>query len=119
MIEGRRTARAQVQVVPSGRHTDRATVRITIHEGRNRQVRKMFDAIGHPVDQLRRVAIGPIRDPGLKTGQWRDLSADEVAALNRASQTSTETKTPREPRTQKPERSGQDQGAPRRPRRYQ
>jgi 23S rRNA pseudouridine2605 synthase len=85
-IDGRRTEPAQLQVVPD-RTADRAIVRITIHEGRNRQVRRMFDAIGHPVDELRRVAIGPIRDKQLKSGAWRDLSAAEVAALKRAAQT--------------------------------
>ena len=50
------------------RRSDRTT------EGRNRQVRKMCDAIGHPVDRLRRVAIGPIRDARLKPGQWRELT---------------------------------------------
>ena len=64
-----------------GRKGGHARLRITIREGRNRQVRKMFDAIGHPVDQLTRVAIGPIRDTRLKTGHWRDLTAAEVAAL--------------------------------------
>src|SRR5262245_29790371 len=61
-----------------------ATVRITIREGRNRQVRKMFEAIGHPVDHLRRVAIGPIKDERLKVGRWRELSAAEVEKLKRA-----------------------------------
>ena len=51
---------------------------ITIREGRNRQVRKMCDAIGHPVEHLKRVAIGPIRDPRLKLGHWRELITDEV-----------------------------------------
>jgi 23S rRNA pseudouridine2605 synthase len=85
-IDGRRTEPAQLQVV-ADRNADRATVRITIHEGRNRQVRRMFDAIGHPVDQLRRVAIGPIRDTRLKIGEWRDLNATEVSALKKAAQT--------------------------------
>lgn len=82
-IDGRRTQRADVRLVPS-RHDDRATIRITITEGRNRQVRRMFDAVGHPVDQLRRVAIGPLKDSRLKLGQWRDLTTDEVRALKRA-----------------------------------
>jgi hypothetical protein len=56
---------------------------IVIHEGRNRQVRKMFEAIGHPVVRLRRVAIGPIRDAKLRPGDFRELSGDEVAALKR------------------------------------
>jgi len=86
VIDGRRTEPAQLQLVPD-RAADRATVRITIHEGRNRQVRRMFDAIGHPVDQLRRVAIGPIKDGRLKPGQWRDLTGAEVNALKRTTHT--------------------------------
>jgi 23S rRNA pseudouridine2605 synthase len=96
-IEGRRTERADVQLV-AGRAADRATVRITIHEGRNRQVRKMFDAIGHPVDELRRTAIGPIQDRRLPLGRWRDLSAGEVAALKRAAARELPPNTPAEPR---------------------
>jgi pseudouridine synthase len=83
-IEGRRTAPAQVQLLGSGKDGARATLRITIHEGRHRQVRKMFDAIGHPVDDLRRVAIGPIKDPRLRVGAWRDLTDDEVRMLRKA-----------------------------------
>lgn len=82
-IDGRRTEHADVRLVP-GRQEGRATVRVTIAEGRNRQVRRMFDAIGHPVDQLRRVAIGPLRDSRLKPGQWRELTDDEVRALKKA-----------------------------------
>jgi len=80
-IDGRRTAPAQVSLVPGRRDGPHSTLRLTIHEGRNRQVRKMCEAIGHPVDRLRRVAIGPIRDERLKPGQWRDLTAEEVARL--------------------------------------
>lgn len=81
-IEGRRTEPAHVQLTP-GRHEGHATLRITISEGRNRQVRKMFDAIGHPVDYLRRIAIGPLKDARLRQGQWRDLTEAEVAALRK------------------------------------
>jgi 23S rRNA pseudouridine2605 synthase len=66
------------------RAVNKATLHITIREGRNRQVRKMFEAIGHPVDSLRRVAIGPINDPRLKVGQWRELSREEVERLRKA-----------------------------------
>jgi len=58
-----------------------ATLLISVREGRNRQVRKMCEAIGHPVDRLRRVAIGPIRDGRLKPGEWRELTPDEVKRL--------------------------------------
>ena len=84
-IDGRRTDPAHVALTP-GYHEGHATLRITIAEGRNRQVRKMFDAIGHPVDYLRRISIGPLKDPRLKQGYWRDLDAAEVAALKKAVQ---------------------------------
>jgi pseudouridine synthase len=61
-----------------------ATLLITVREGRNRQVRKMCEAIGHPVDRLKRVAIGPIRDSRLKPGEWRELTPDEVKKLRSA-----------------------------------
>jgi pseudouridine synthase len=77
-LEGRRTAPAEVKAVGPSHLV------ITIHEGRNRQVRKMCEAIGHPVAALRRIAIGPIRDARLKPGQWRDLTDDEVRKLQRA-----------------------------------
>ncbi len=59
-------------------------LRITIHEGRNRQVRRMCDAIGHPVVRLVRTRIGPLTDRSLKPGTWRALAQDEVRALERA-----------------------------------
>lgn len=59
-------------------------LRITIHEGRNRQVRRMCDAIGHPVLRLVRVRIGPISDRSLRPGDWRELSPGERNALARA-----------------------------------
>jgi 23S rRNA pseudouridine2605 synthase len=59
-------------------------IRITIHEGRNRQVRRMFDAIGHEVVRLVRTRIGPLTDPTLQPGAWRVLDRDEVLDLQRA-----------------------------------
>jgi pseudouridine synthase len=58
-------------------------LRVTLREGRTRQIRRMFEAIGHPVSKLRRVAIGPIRDPHLTPGAYRRLSSEEIAALRR------------------------------------
>jgi 23S rRNA pseudouridine2605 synthase len=84
VLDGRRTAPAEVRLLPQRRDQDEVTIVITLHEGRNRQVRDMFDAVGHPVEHLRRVAIGPIRDPRLKLGFWRDLTAEEVDRLKRA-----------------------------------
>jgi 23S rRNA pseudouridine2605 synthase len=85
-IDGRATGPAQIALRAGGRRgDDSATLIVTIREGRNRQVRKMCEAIGHPVTHLKRVAIGPIRDPRLPLGRWRDLSAAEVAKLGAAS----------------------------------
>ena len=60
-------------------------LRIAIHEGRNRQVRRMCEAVGHPVVRLVRTRIGELTDRRLKPGEWRDLSQQEVRALERAS----------------------------------
>jgi 23S rRNA pseudouridine2605 synthase len=76
-IDRRRTMPALVKVLAPG------VLRLTIREGRNRQVRKMCEAIGHPVVSLKRVAFGPIRDSKLKPGQWRDLSDQEIRVLLR------------------------------------
>jgi 23S rRNA pseudouridine2605 synthase len=129
-IEGRRTQPAIVQLLP-GRDDRHAVLRITIREGRNRQVRNMFDAIGHPVDHLKRVAIGPLRDARLKSGHWRNLTVAEIAALKRAATTSAKASqapqnaslAQRPQRTERPQtmqrkaRTGQSQGSDRRDRR--
>ncbi|MGE0703639.1 MAG: pseudouridine synthase [Vicinamibacterales bacterium] len=86
VIDGRRTQPVDVRIVHAPRRAarggrERSILTISVREGRNRQVRKMCDAIGHPVDTLRRVAIGPIRDERLRPGQWRDLTVDEVRRL--------------------------------------
>lgn len=93
MIDDQRTQPADVLVVGPGH------LRITVREGRNRQVRKMCDAIGHPVGYLKRVAVGPIADARLKPGRWRELTAAEVAALRRAA---AETNAPRAQRRIRP-----------------
>jgi 23S rRNA pseudouridine2605 synthase len=85
-IEGRRTALADVKMLAS------SVLLITIREGRNRQVRKMCETIGHPVTHLKRVAIGPIRDSRLKLGTWRDLTVDEVRKLRAAAGADTVTR---------------------------
>lgn len=59
-------------------------LRITIHEGRNRQVRRMCEAIGHPVLRLIRTRIGPLTDRSLKPGSWRELTQAELRSLERA-----------------------------------
>lgn len=84
-VDGRRTEPARVRMLP--RRADRredVEVRVVLREGRNRQVRRMFDAIGHPVRRLRRTHIGPIALRGLKPGAARALTAAEVEALRKA-----------------------------------
>ncbi len=130
VIDGHRTqpAEAIVQLGPSRSGRDagpKATLLITLREGRNRQVRKMCEAIGHPVDHLKRVAIGPIRDARLKVGQWRELTTAEVQKLRAATknQNSLEPSSATAPRPNarlaealprnRPGRNARDPGAPR------
>jgi 23S rRNA pseudouridine2605 synthase len=84
LIDGRRTQQADVKLLPAGRNAREAAITIAVREGRNRQVRKMCEAIGHPVVHLRRVAIGPIKDPKLRVGTWRELTTAELRELRRA-----------------------------------
>ena len=63
------------------RGADRSLVRVTLHEGRNRIVRRMFDEIGQPVRQLSRIAIGPVRLGELKSGAVRELTREELGSL--------------------------------------
>lgn len=77
-LEDGPTAPAQVALV------EPSLVRITIHEGRNRQVRRMCEAVGHPVVRLVRTRIGPLADRRLRPGEWRELTRDEVRSLERA-----------------------------------
>ncbi len=83
LIDGRRTRPARVRllrVIEAGRGTQ-AVIEMTLHEGRNRQVRHMCDAIAHPVDRLRRTRIGSIAARGLRPGQMRDLTPAEIRQL--------------------------------------
>jgi len=56
-------------------------LRIVIHEGRNRQIRRMTEAVGHPVRRLVRTRIGPLTERGLGPGEWRPLTLTEVRDL--------------------------------------
>jgi 23S rRNA pseudouridine2605 synthase len=115
-IEGRRTQPAEVSLLPAARGSrDRATLRITVREGRNRQVRNMLDAIGHPVDHLTRVAIGPIRDGKLKTGQWRELTEDELRKLQAAAGSQGAQRAQSAELTQRTQRTRRERGDQRKP----
>ncbi|MGI8755901.1 MAG: pseudouridine synthase, partial [Acidimicrobiales bacterium] len=59
-------------------------LRLTIHEGRNRQVRRMLDTVGHPVLRLIRTRIGPLADRRLAPGAWRPLRPEELRAMEAA-----------------------------------
>ncbi len=91
-IDGRRTEPADIRAIAAGH------LRITIHEGRHRQVRRMCEAIGHPVTHLTRVAIGPIRDAALRPGRWRELSNEEIRKLRTAAGAPHDTERPGKPR---------------------
>ncbi len=78
-IEGRLTSPAEARLVRY--EGDNSVLVITIHEGRNRQVRRMVEAIGHEVTALRRIGFGPIRLEDLPRGMWRRLTPEEVRRL--------------------------------------
>ena len=78
------TAPAEAHLVQS--RDGNAAVEIVIHEGRNRQVRRMLDAVGHPVTRLVRTRVGTLTDPGLAPGAWRPLAYEEIRSLYAASE---------------------------------
>lgn len=82
LIDGRKTAKAGAKILKQeSLFTD---VLITIHEGRNRQIRRMVEALGHQVIRLKRVKYGPVELGALARGEWRELSAQEVSDLRRS-----------------------------------
>lgn len=78
-IDGKRTAPARLEIIESGEKY--CTVKITIHEGRNRQVRKMCEAVKHPVATLKRVGTGELSLGDLEKGKYRPLSDKEIKYL--------------------------------------
>ena len=85
VLDGARTAPVKIKVLfgETERGAD-AVLLMTLREGRNRQVRRMCEAIGHPVKRLTRIRIGPLTDKGLRTGQVRELTPAEVRALKKS-----------------------------------
>jgi len=79
MLEGQKTWPAVIAIVKQKEHS--TLCRITIHEGRKHQVRKMFQAIGHPVINLKRTAYGRLQLGSLKTGSYRILSQNQVKKI--------------------------------------
>ena len=83
-IDGKRTLPCDIERMhTTGKRDDEGNswFEVKLREGRTQQIRKMFQAIGHPVSKLRRVAIGPISDPKLTPGVWRELTKQEVKLL--------------------------------------
>ena len=78
-IGGFVTSSAQAAIVKAGSGT--TTVDLTIHEGKNRQVRKMFKAVGNPVQELERISIGDIKIGRLRPGSYRKLTREEIQYL--------------------------------------
>ena len=87
VLDGRKTSPADVTLgrIIDTKSGEDAVLSIVLREGRNRQVRRMCEVVGHPVVRLRRVRIGSIRDDQIRPGEFRDLDDREVAALRRAS----------------------------------
>ena len=78
------TAPAEIgSILPSGART---SVEITVREGRKRQIRRMFEAVGHPVHELRRTRFGPLSDESLADGDVRELTTEEVERLQHATE---------------------------------
>lgn len=78
-IDGFVTSPALVDIIDE--HDGKATVQITIHEGKNRQVRRMFESVGHRVLKLKRISVGRVKLGNLKSGQWRELTEREIKNL--------------------------------------
>lgn len=81
MIDGKMTKRAKVEVLDLDKANNSSLLLLTITEGRNRQVRKMCEAVGHDVKKLKRVAFGGVRLDGLSVGEYRELKPHEIKVL--------------------------------------
>jgi len=81
MIDNKPTSEAFIKIAK--RYEDESILEIGIHEGRNRQVKKMCEAINHPVKKLKRIAIGDLELGGLNLGNWRHLEEEEVEYLKK------------------------------------
>jgi 23S rRNA pseudouridine2605 synthase len=82
-FRGLKTAPAEIKLLDRTREAGNAWYEVTLREGKNQQIRRMFDSIGHPVTKLRRVKIGHVGDKGLKSGMSRELTSAEVARFFR------------------------------------
>ena len=92
-LDGRRTLPADVTLLSRGKSDRDGVLMMTIREGRNRQVRRMCEAVGHPVRALTRTRIGPLSDKRLKPGMWRELTLEEIRALKKSASHNLEVQT--------------------------
>lgn len=79
---GGRTSESKLSILKRDR--TRTLLYMELREGRNRQIRRMMQRVGHPVKKLRRVRMGPLQLKGLAVGEWRELTAGELSALRKA-----------------------------------
>ena len=105
LLEGERRPTAPAMVDVLDRKNHRSRLRLTVHEGRNRQVRRMLEEVGYPVLQLRRERIGPIALGDLAAGLHRVLNPDEIAALRRETARPRSTRRPQVARSATPPRT--------------
>lgn len=84
IVDGKRTAPSQVRMLNFDKRSDKSMVEIVIHEGKNHQVKKMFEAVKHPVEKLTREKYGFLNTEGLQSGDWRELKQFEVNKLKLA-----------------------------------
>jgi len=77
-LDGQRLKPCGIEVAEKG---DNPWLKVTLIEGKNQQIRRMFAAVGHPVSKLKRIQFGPLDDPALKPGEWRFCNPQELAAL--------------------------------------
>ena len=79
LLDGKPTAPARVDVVQT--QMDATLLRVVMHEGRKRQIRRVAAILGHPVQRLKRIRLGPLQLGTLEVGQWRHLTSKEVRKL--------------------------------------
>ena len=80
-LDGVLTQNAIIEIVKFNAENNKTTVNMSIFEGKNHQVKRMFEAIGYQVVKLHRVSVGEISDKGMKFGQYRDLSEQEISSF--------------------------------------
>jgi len=109
-VEGERLAVDDVRVLQAEKN---AWLELRLHEGKHHEIKRLLDAVGHPVSKLKRVALGPVTARGLEPGQFRSLAAHEVRALRAGASAPPRGRATRPPR---PRPAGRRPERPRRPR---